>query len=372
MSARLASFSGLLMVFFLSPAWAVLNCGSGFQPVMEKLKVSEFANDLEPLAIYQDGEEISLAPGGEGPLAGIVTSWIWESNGSFVEQVHALDFELLEFDRADTDTVLLDASSDGRLTLEFCMPENTDSVTIHAIYGEFEVRGVQSTVGHVRGGQINAVANRATTAWFKKFNEGKERSGSEQLLRIMKQHFGSRAPRLVTEKQVIALNAMYSAALAAEQLTGGNDLNVDVEGTTVYVEKAPTRMCFSDLTTEFRVSGVDLLVNHCVTGLEQHIGKRYIARTNGLYKTGTIENADLGMTLVANECSGATGTVPVHYGNTQLNIQTVFRQNGQDTLVAGPDPVFIGSCDEITVTSSALGNQEQPLYRRSVSVFTSP
>jgi hypothetical protein len=184
------------------------------------------------------------------------------------------------------------------------------------------------------------------------------------------------APRAVTERQVIALNEMYSLALAAEQLTGGNDLNIDVEGSTIYVENTPTRMCFTDVTTGFWVEGVNLLDGQCVTGLENHRGKRYVAETDGVFKAGAIENAAFGWTLIANECIGNTGTISVTYqpppigqqGNP-LNIRTVFRQNGIDTVVIGEQPEFVGTCDETAITSSAFGNQERDLYRRSITVF---
>lgn len=369
MAVRFVRFSLFFLVFFPFSAWSQTGCETGFRSVVETLKVNEFATDLEPLVIYKDGQEVALATGGQGALSSVVNMWSREHNGTFTEQVIALDYETLEFDRADTTVQSLEVDTDGRITLQFCLPETSNAVTIHAIFGETETRGVQTTIGQVRDGKINAVANRATAAWFNKYNQGKERSGSEQILRIMKQHYGAMAPRALTERQVIALNEMYGAALVAGQLTGGNDLNIDVEGTTVYVEFTPNLMCFSDLTTGFWVNGANLLINQCVSGLENHVGKRYVAETDGLYKTGTIENADLGMMLVGNDCNGTTGTVGVLYGNQTANVATTFLQSGQETVVYGGEPNFTGNCEQLKITASVIGNQEQPLYRRSVTVF---
>ncbi len=374
MHARMVYVSTLMLTLVPLSAWSDLACDPGFRAVEQMLKVNEFADDLDPLVIFENGQEITLATGGEGYLSTIVNSWLWEHNGIFTEQMNSLDFEALDYDQADTDVELLSVSPDGRITMQFCLPSNTKSTTIHAVYADTSVRGIQSSVGHVRDGRINAVANRATGAWFSRFNEGREHSGSEQMLRIMQHHFGMLAPRAVTERQVIALNEMYSAALSAEQLTGGNDLNVDVEGNTVYVEDTPTRMCFTEATTSFLISGVELLVDQCVTGLENHRGERYLALTNGFFKTGTIENAELGMTLVSEDCEGTTGSASVTYGYwpidvSTLNIRTVFRQNGQDTVVAGQYPEFLGTCDELTIITSVLGNQERELYRNSFTVL---
>ncbi len=370
MNIQWVRFSVVLCLMAPLPALAALTCDAGFRSVTQQLKVNEIATDLEPLVIYENGQEFTLATGGTGSLSGIITTWLWEHGGTFEEQQNTLDFGTLEFDRADTAAELVRVQAHGRITIRFCLPVNAQSTTIHAVFADSVVRGVQTTVGHVRDNRINAVASRATAAWFRKFNEGKERSGSEQMLRIMRQHYGATAPRVVTERQVITLNEMYSAALASEQLTGGNDLNIDVEGSTIYVERAPTRMCFSSATTAFWVDNVNrLLEDQCVTGLENLRGKRYVAMTDGWLKTGTIENAELGYMLVSHDCDAGVGTVSVSFGELPYNVRTTFEQQGRVEVVPGENPRFTGSCAPLKITASVLGNQEQPLYQRTHTVF---
>lgn len=353
---------------------AVVVCPDGQKPVEATLILNPTADDLFQLVRWnrEAMEEEVVAPGGSGTLSEVLTEWVVDDSSS---GVNTLDIPSLTFSQADTNAVFISDLGFGRYIIEYCLPNDVNAVTIHAIFrGEVELRGIESTVGHIveRDGKftIEAVANRYTATWFKKFREGKMRSGAEVLINIMDSYYGSEAPRSLTSLQVVALNEMYSSIPDAGLLRG-NGFGADIEGTVIYIESSPASVCFSPSVTEFYV--VDILKldeNNCATGLENNFWNATTTNTNGYWQHGVIIDAralvEQGLTdaVKMSVCNGGNATITINYDLLPWNYKTILSQ-GDGALVweiEGNDQAQEVPCEPTDVLLQVFGNTGQPIY----------
>jgi hypothetical protein len=359
---------------------AVVVCDDGEKAVEVTMTLNTTANDLFPIVRWNANsmEEEIIAPGGMGALSEVITEWVVDDSSS---GQNVLDIPSLMYTYNDTNAIFVDDIGDGRYEVEYCLPDSVNAVTIHALFrGEVELRGIESTVGHVMMEQgayyIDAVANRHTATWFKNFREGKQRSGAEVLLNIMESHHGTRAPRSLTSLQVIALNEMYSLVPAAGQLRATGQ-GVDVEGTTIFVESNQNWLCFSPRVSEFWVTDVFALdPDNCVTDLHDGFWDPTTTRTDGYYQHGVIIDAralveqDLTDAVTMGICNGNDATVSIGYNVTPWNFLTTLSQNDGALVweVEGNETEQEVPCEETDVLLQVFGNTRQPLYEVSGTI----
>ncbi len=323
-------------------------------------------------------EEEIIAPGGSGTLTEVLTEWVVDDSSS---GLNILDIQSLTFTEADTNALFIEDVGDGRYKVEYCLPDSVNAVTIHAFFRtKGELIGIESTVGHVMVEQnenvIDAVANRHTATWFKKFREGQMRSGAEVLINIMDSYYGSEVPRSLTGLQVIALNEMYTSIPDAAQLRGSGE-GVDVEGRTIFVETAPASVCFSPSVTAFRMFDANQLdENNCVTDLEDFFWAATATHSYGYVQTGLVIDArslvekDLTESVTMGICDGANATIDIEYDNTPLNLKTTLTQaeGTQVWEIYGNNKSQDTPCETTTVLLQVYGNTQQPIYEVSGTI----